>query len=205
MREAEFLTHFDFEYAASQWQQIERVIDTQPGGHDKKKLRENLELLASQFRLAPQLEAHVPRQANLTQANEVAKCCERLKSLLSEANAFREGSFYTAFESRDEYDAIIYKIKQLQRAAKLVAENNRPLSQKRRQADPRRNKYLAALCDLWVNEIHGRPTTSYDRAAGKASGHFVDFLFSAARPVLKQFTPNGASGFIKRWKKSMAV
>src|SRR5262245_41989406 len=106
MREAEFLTVFDFEYTASQWQQVERVIDTQPGGLDKKKLRENLELLARQFRLVPQLEAHVLRQANLTRANEVAECCERLRSLLSEANVFREGSFYTAFKSRHEYDAI---------------------------------------------------------------------------------------------------
>jgi hypothetical protein len=107
--------------------------------------------------------------------------------------------------SKNEYDAIVDKIKQLENAAKLVAANNQPLSQKRRQADPRRDKYLAALCDLWVTEIHGRPTTSYRRAAGKASGHFVDFLVSAAQPVLKQFTPNGAGRFVKRWKKSMAV
>jgi hypothetical protein len=205
MQEDEFLKVFDFEYTASQWKQIERVIDTQPGSGDKKKLREKLELLARQFRLVPQLEAHVPRRANLTQANAVVKCCERLKNLLSETNVLREGSFHTALKSRDKYDAIIDKIEQLENAAKLVAANNRPLSQKRRQADPRRDRYLAALCGLWVDEIHGKPTTSYRRAAGKASGPFVDFLVSAAQPVLKQFTPNGARRFIERWKKGMAV
>ena len=205
MREDEFLKVFDFEYTVIQWEQIACVIDKQPGGHDKKKLRDKLELLARQFRIVPQLEAHVPRQVNFTQANEVVKCCEWLRSLLSEANVLRENSFKTAFKARDEYDAIVDKIKQLENAAKLVAANNQPLSQKRRQADPRRDKYLAALCDLWVTAIHGRPTTSYRRAAGKASGPFVDFLVSAAQPVLKQFTPNGASRFIKRWKKRMAV
>jgi hypothetical protein len=204
MREAEFLKVFDFEYA-DQWGQIERVIDTQPGKHDKKRLQEKLELLARQFRIVPQIKAKVPREANFALANNVAKCCQRLKSLLSEPNVTREGSFHTAFKSRDEYDAIIDKIEQLEDAGRFVAANNRPLSQKRKQADPRRDEYLAALCELWVKEIHGRATTSYDRAAGKASGNFVDFLVSAARPVLKQFTPNSASRFIKRWKKSMAV
>ena len=97
MREAEFLKVFDFEYTVIQWEQIERVIDTQPGSPNKKKLRDKLELLARQYRLVPQLEAHVPRQANLTQANEVVKCCKRLRTLLSEANVRREGSFHTAF------------------------------------------------------------------------------------------------------------
>jgi hypothetical protein len=153
----------------------------------------------------PEGTANVPRRDNLALANEVVKCCERLKSLLSESNVFREGSFYTAFKSRPEYQAIIDKIDELRDVAKLVAKNNRPISQKRKQAHPQRDKYLQALCDLWVTEIHGRPTTSYLRVAGKASGPFVDFLVSAAQPVLKQFTPNGAGRFIKRWKKRMAV
>lgn len=205
MREAEFLKVFDFEYTATQWEQIVRVIDTQPGSHDKKKLRDELELLARQFRLVPQLEAHVPRRANLTQANGVVKSCKRLLDLLSEANVLREGSFKTAFESRGEYDAVVGRIKQLEKSAELVVANNQPLSKKRRQADPRRDKYLAALCDLWVTEIGGRPTTNYLRAAGKPSGPFVDFLVFVAQPVLRQFTPDGASRFVKRWKKGMAV
>jgi hypothetical protein len=204
MRDDEFHKVYDFQYTAGQWKQIERVIDTQPGNHNKKHICEKLELLARQFRLVPQLEAHVPREANLTQANDVIKCCERLKNLLSETNVIREGSFYTAFTSRDEYDAIIDKIEELEDAAKLVAANNQPLSQKRRQADPRRDKYLAALCDVWVTEVHGRPTTSY-RKGGHATGPFVNFLVSAARPVLNQFTPDGARRFIRRWRRGMAV
>jgi hypothetical protein len=204
MREDEFHRFFNFQYTASQWEQIERAIDTQSGNHNKKHIYEKLELLARQFRLVPQLEAQVPREANLTQANDVIKCCERLKNLLSETNVIREGSFYTAFKSRDEYVAIIDKIEELEGAAKLVEANNRPLSQKRRQADPQRDKYLAALCDVWLTEVHGRPTTSY-RKGGPATGPFVDFLVSAGRPVLKQFTPDGARRFIRRWIRGMAV
>jgi ribosome-associated translation inhibitor RaiA len=204
MRDDEFHKVFSFQYTASQWKQIERVIDTQPGDHHKKHIREKLELLARQFRLVPQLDVHVPREANRTQAYDVIECCERLKNLLSETNVIREGSFYTAFKSRDEYDAIINEIEELEDAAKLVAGNNQPLSQKRGQADPRRDKYLAALCDVWVTEVHGRPTTSY-RKGGHATGPFVIFLLSAALPALKQFTPDGARRFIRRWRRCMAV
>jgi hypothetical protein len=205
MKDDEFHEIFDFQYTASQWKQIERVIDTQPGNLNKKQICKKLELLARQFRLVPQLEARMPREANLIQANDVIECCERLKNLLSEANVIREGSFYMAFKSRDEYVAIIDKIAELEDAAKLMAANNRPLSQKRKQADPLRDKYLGALRYLWVTEIHGKPTTSYSKRAGQASGHFVDFLVSTACPVLKQFTPNGARRFIRRWTGDMAV
>jgi hypothetical protein len=204
MRADEFHKVFDFQYTASQREQIERVINTQPGNHNRKHVCEKLELLARRFRLVPQLEAHIPRKANLTLANDIIECCARLKKLLSEANVIREGSFYTAFKSRDEYDAIIDKIGELEDAAKLVAANNRPLSQKRKQADPWRDKYLAALCDVWVTEVHGRPTTSYRKGA-HATGPFVNFLVSAGRPVLKQFTPDGARRFIRRWRRDMAV
>jgi hypothetical protein len=205
MKDDEFLKVFDFEYTESHWELIERLIDAQPGKHDKKKIRETLELSARRFRLVPQLEAHVPREANLALANDVVKCCEHLKNILSETNVRREGSFHTAFESRDEYDAIINKIEELEDAAKFVAANNGRLSQKRRNYDPRRDKYLAAVCNVWVKEIHGKPTTSYRKRAGEASGPFVDFLVRAAGPVLKQFTPNGARNFIRRWKRGMAV
>jgi hypothetical protein len=205
MKDDEFLEVFDFEYTESHWELIERLIDAQPGKHDKKKIRDTLELSARRFRLVPQLEAHVPREANLALANDVVKCCEHLKNILSETNVRREGSFHTAFESRDEYDAIINKIEELEAAAKLVAANNGRLSQKRRNYDPRRDNYLAAVCNVWVKEIHGKPTTSYHKGAGEASGPFVDFLVRAARPVLKQFTPNGARNFIRRWKRGMAV
>lgn len=147
MKDDEFLKVFDFEYTESHWQLIERLIDAQPGKHDKKKIRETLELSARRFRLVPQLEAHVPREANLALANDVVKCCEHLKNILSETNVRREGSFHTAFELRDEYDAIINKIEELEDAAKFVAANNGRLSQKRRNYDPRRDKYLAAVCN----------------------------------------------------------
>jgi hypothetical protein len=205
MKEDKFLEVFDFQYTASEWAQIKRVIDKQPGKYDEKAIREMLELKARQFRVVPQIEANVPRRDNLALANEVVKGCERLKSLLSESNVLREGSFYTAFKSQSEYDAIIDKIEELLDVAKLVAANNRPISQKRKQSDPLRDKYLGALCDLWLNEILGKPTASYDRAAGEPSGPFVDFLVNTAQPVLGQFTAHGAYRFIKRWKKGMAV
>jgi hypothetical protein len=205
VKDDEFIKIFDFEYTASQWKRIECVIDAQPGNHDKENIRKNLELLARQFRVIPQIEANVPRRDNLTLANSVLKCCQHLKSLLSESNVVREGSFYTAFGSPAEYEAFINTIEELQGAAKLVAANNKPLSPKKRNYDPHRDKYLGALCDLWVKQIHGKPTTSYRKGGGGATGPFVNFLVGTAGPVLIQFTPDGANRFIKRWKKGMAV
>jgi hypothetical protein len=181
------------------------VIDSQPGKHDKKNIRETLERLAFQFLLVPKIETHVPRRENLALAEAVIKCCDRLKTLLSETNVLREGSFYTAFGSRDEYDAITNKIEELEDAARLVAANNQPLSQKQKQADPRRDRYLRALCDLWVTEMHGKPTRSYDRRTGRPRGPFVDFLVGAAQPVLQGFTVHSAHRFLKRWRPGMAV
>jgi hypothetical protein len=205
MKENKFLEVFDFQYAASQWTQIKRLIDKQPGKHDENAIRETMELKARQFRIVPQIEANVPRRENLALANEVVKGCERLKGLLSESNVRREGSFYTAFRSPSEYDAIIDKIEELLDVAKLVAANNRPISQKRKQSDPRRDKYLGALCDLWSKEIRGKLTTSYHRGRGEPAGPFIDFLVSAAKPTLRQFTSHSANRFIRRWRKGMAV
>ena len=155
MKEDKFCKVFDFQYTADQWAQIKRVIDKQPGKHDEKTIRETMELKARQFRVVPQIEANVPRRDNLALANDVVKGCERLKSLLSESNVLREGSFYTEFKSRSEYDAIIDKIDELRDVAKLVAANNGPISQKRKQSDPGRDKYLGALFDLWAKDIGG--------------------------------------------------
>ena len=204
MKEDKFREVFDFQYTAGQWAEIKRVIDTQPGTHDEKEIRETLELKARQYRVVPQIEANVRRRDNLVLARKVAKDCEDLNSLLSETNVFREGSFYTAFKSRPEYEAIIDKIEELLDAAKFVAANNRPISQKRKQADPRRDKYLGALCDLWAKDIGGKLTTTYHRGRGELSGPFIDFLVSAAKPTLRQFTPNSAYRFIKRWRPGMA-
>jgi hypothetical protein len=205
MKEDKFREVFDFQYTADQWAQIKRVIDKQPGKHDEKSIRETMELKARQFRVVPQIEANVPRRDNLAMANEVVKGCERLKSLLSESNVLREGSFYTAFKSRSEYDAIIDKIDELRDVAKLVAANNGPISQKRKQADPRRDKYLGALFDLWAKDIGGKLTTTYHRGSGEPSGPFIDFLVSAAKPTLPEFTPHSAYRFIRRRRTRMAV
>ena len=99
MRSDKFHQVFDFRYTATQWEKIELVIDSQPGKHDKKNIRETLERLAFQFLLVPKIETHVPRGENLVLAEAVIKCCDRLKTLLSETNVVREGSFYTAFGS----------------------------------------------------------------------------------------------------------
>lgn len=198
MKEDKFREVFDFQYTAGQWEQIKRVVDTQPGKHDENAIRETLELKARQFLVVPQIEANVRRRDNLVLARNVIKACGDLKSLLSETDVLREGSFYTAFKSRSEYDAIIDKIEELLDAAKLVAANNRPISQKRKRSDPRRDKYLGALCDLWAKQIRGKLTTSYQRGRGEPAGPFIDFLVSAAKPTLRQFTPHSAYRFIKR-------
>ena len=44
MKEDKFLEVFDFQYTASEWAQIKRVIDKQPGKYDEKAIREMLEL-----------------------------------------------------------------------------------------------------------------------------------------------------------------
>jgi hypothetical protein len=205
MKEDKFSEVFDFQYTASEWAQIKRVMDKQAGKYDEKAIRETMELKARQFRIVPQIEANVRRRDNLVLAKKVAKDCEDLRCLLSETNVFREGSFYTALKSRSDYDAIIDKIEELLDVAKLVAANNRPISQKRKQSDPRRDKYLGALCDLWSKEIRGKLTTSYHRGRGEPAGPFIDFLVSAAKPTLRQFTSHSANRFIRRWRKGMAV
>ena len=43
---------------------------------------------------------------------------------------------------------------------------------KKRNFDPHRDEYLKALCDLWVKEIHGKPTTSHRKGAAEASGPY---------------------------------
>ena len=69
----------------------------------------------------PQIEANIPRGKTLVLAIKVSIVCLDLKNLLSESNVVREGSFYTAFKSRTEYEAIIDKIDELQNAAKALS------------------------------------------------------------------------------------
>jgi hypothetical protein len=203
----EFLKVFGFQYSVSQWAEIERAIKAQPGEHDIKEIRETLEREAHRYRVVPQLEAKTQRgDINFKYAKKVAQACEHLKRLLAEPAYSRDYSL-ADLVSPSECDTIVDALKRLRGKAEAIAANNRPLSQKNRRADPHRDKYLGTLCDLWVNTIHGPTTTSYRRAKGEASGPFVDFIFLVARPVLGQFTPNGAASFIKRWRKTetMAV
>jgi hypothetical protein len=203
MRIDQFLKHFDFRYTQPQWASLASVIKAQPGKHDTDEIRETLEREARRYLVVPKLDS-APRRANRAHAKKVIHGCEYLKHLLSEQSVAREGPFETLVPEF-EYAALVDKIEELRSVAEFVVVNNRPLSQKKRQADPRRDKYFATVCDLWVNTIGGRNTTSFDRRKGRATGPFVDFLFHAANPVLNGFTPNGAARFIKRWKKGMAV
>ena len=72
---------------------------------------------------------------------------------------------------------------------------------KDRRKDPYRDIYLSQLCEIWVKAL-GRPlTASFNQKTGKAGGPCVEFLYRAAKPVLGQFTRNGARRFIQRLKK----
>jgi len=199
----------DFCYAGQDWAVLWDVISPFYNGTEPI-IKENLETCAMRYQLAN--EHDFSRNDTVISmarrdASAIADVCSRLEHLLLQWGEkwFPDDSMPGRSNEQKRRDAIFFEV-----LGEIKAQMERTMAQgiqygKDRQKDPYRDMYLSQLCEIWVETL-GRPlAASFNRKSGEASGPCVEFLYRAAKPVLGQFTRNGARRFIQRMKEGRKV
>jgi hypothetical protein len=199
----------DFHYADQDWVALWGIISPPYNGAEPI-IKKKLETCAMRYQLVN--EQDFSRNDTVISmarrdTSAIADACSRLEHLLLQFNEkwFPDGSIDALSNEQKRRDAIFFE-----RLGEIKAQMEGKMAEgiqygKDRQKDPYRDMYLSKLCEIWVEAL-GRPlAASFNQKTGEASGPSVEFLYRAAKPVLGQFTRNGARRFIQRMKKEMTT
>ena len=158
-----------------------------------------LECEASEYRFGAYDD--IDRKANEAELKKVVECCNFIMLALS---SDRPGLSLNQNIGPEDYKLSTNNmIDELRKGAESILGAHLSYREfhKKRQNDPRRNLYLRQLCDHWMY-LGGRPKVSFDSRTGHASGAFVGFIQSAAKPVLGAMTADAARRAIENWRKT---
>jgi hypothetical protein len=195
----------DFHYAGQDWTALWNVI-SQHYTEAEAVIQEKLETCAMRYQVVNELD--FSRNDTVLSrmrgdAKAIADTCSHLESLLRQWNEewVPDDAIAALSKKQKIQDTVFFR-----RLAEIRSNMEGSAAQgikypRTRRQDRYRDLYLSQLCEIWVGVLEKPLAASFNRKSGEASGPCVEFLYRAAKPVLGQFSRNGARRFIQRMKK----
>jgi hypothetical protein len=191
----------NFNYTDRDWTPLWSIISPSYNGAELI-IKEKLETCTRRYQLANELDFSrndtVISMAR-RDASAIADACSRLEHLLLQWGEKWFSDVSVSNEQKKRHVIFFEVLAEIK--GQMEGTKAQGIHKKDRQKDQYRDLYLSQLCEIWVEAL-GRPlAASFNRKTSEASGPCVEFLYRAAKPVLGQYTRNGARRFIQRMKK----